>query len=85
MEVQVQSGEITHTWTVEDRGKDGDSSMARTTGLVTFACVVAWTEYPLFNEGIHPPEDLPSKVIQNVIQTLKDEGVSIEFQSDDHR
>ena len=85
MEVQVQSGEITHTWTVEDRGKDGDSSMARTTGLVTFACVSAWTEHPLFNEGIHPPEELPSEVILKVIQTLRDEGVSIEFHSDDHQ
>ncbi len=85
MEVRVEGNGQVRTWTVEDRGKDGDSSMARTTGLVTFACVVAWTEYPLFNEGIHPPEDLPSEVILKVIQTLKDEGVSIEFHSDDHR
>jgi len=85
MEVRVEGNGQVRTWTVEDRGKDGDSSMARTTGLVTFACVSAWTEHPLFNEGIHPPEDLPSEVIHNVIQTLKDEGVSIEFHSDDHQ
>ena len=60
-------------------------SMARTTGLVTFACVSAWTEHPLFNEGIHPPEELPSEVILKVIQTLRDEGVSIEFHSDVQR
>ena len=85
MEVRVEGNGQVRTWTVEDEGNDGDSSMARTTGLVTFACVVAWSQQELFNEGIHPPEDLPSEVIHNVIQTLKDEGVSIEFQSDDHR
>ena len=82
MEVCVQAGETTYTWTVEDAGNGGDSSMARTTGLVTYACVVAWTEHPLFNEGIHPPEDLPSEVIHSVIQTLRDEGVSVEFRLD---
>ncbi|DAC56816.1 MAG TPA: hypothetical protein D7I08_06970, partial [Candidatus Poseidoniales archaeon] len=44
MEVRVEAGEKTRVWTVEDSGKDGDSSMARTTGLVTFACVKAWSE-----------------------------------------
>ena len=82
MEVRVEGNGQVRTWTVEDEGNDGDSSMARTTGLVTFACVVAWSQQELFNEGIHPPEDLPSEVIHNVIQTLKDEGVSIEFHSD---
>ena len=79
MEVRVEAGGQTRIWTVEDNGKDGDSSMARTTGLVTFACVVAWSQQELFTEGIHPPEDLPADVIHKVIQTLKDEGVRIEF------
>ncbi|MBR68644.1 MAG: hypothetical protein CMA86_03945 [Euryarchaeota archaeon] len=81
MEVRVEAGGETRVWTVEDRGKDGDSSMARTTGLVTFACVVAWSQQELFTEGIHPPEDLPSEVIHKVIETLKDEGVRIELKT----
>lgn len=81
MEVRVEGGGHTRVWTVEDNGKDGDSSMARTTGLVTYACVVAWSQHELFTEGIHPPEDLPSEVIHDVIQTLEDEGVRIEHRT----
>ena len=76
MEVAVEAGGQRRVWTVEDQGKDGDSSMARTTGLVTAACVLAWTKSELFTEGIHPPEDLPNEVIMDVIQRLKDDGVS---------
>ena len=79
MEVRVEGNGQVRTWTVEDEGKDGDSSMARTTGLVTFACVVAWSQQELFTDGIHPPEDLSSEVIHRVIQTLKGEGVLIEM------
>ena len=85
MEVRVEAGTETRVWTVEDKGGDGDSSMARTTGLVTFACVVAWSQQELFSEGIHPPEDLPSDVIHNVIQTLKNEDVRIEMNSENIR
>ncbi len=81
MEVRVEGNGQVRTWTVEDEGNDGDSSMARTTGLVTFACVVAWSQQELFSEGIHPPEDLPTEVIKNVIQTLEVEGVRIETSS----
>ena len=76
LEVVVEAGSRRRVWTVEDHGKDGDSSMARTTGLVTAACVLAWTKSELFTEGIHPPEDLPNEVIMDVIQRLKDDGVS---------
>ncbi len=81
MEVRVEGNGQVRTWTVEDEGNDGDSSMARTTGLVTFACVVAWSQQELFSEGIHPPEDLPTEIIKNVIQTLEVEGVRIETSS----
>ena len=77
MEVAIRVGEKNIVWTVEDGGKDGDSSMARTTGLVTAACVLAWTERDLFDRGIHPPEALPNQIIQNVINRLRNEGVSI--------
>ena len=81
MEVRVVAGGKSRVWTVEDGGKDGDSSMARTTGLVTFACVKAWCQRALFTEGVHPPEDLPDDVIHDVIEVLKTEGVSIHLRS----
>jgi saccharopine dehydrogenase-like NADP-dependent oxidoreductase len=77
MEVRVEAGEKTRVWTVEDGGHDGDSSMARTTGLVTVACVMAWSQNDLFSSGVHPPEELPSDVIHEVIRTLREHGVSI--------
>ena len=83
MEVRVEAGENTRVWTVEDSGKDGDSSMARTTGLVTFACVKAWSERTLFDRGVHPPEDLPDDVIHNVIEVLKNEGVAVDLRAFD--
>ena len=83
MEVRVEAGENTRVWTVEDSGKDGDSSMARTTGLVTFACVKAWSERPLFDRGVHPPEDLPDDVIHDVIEVLKNEGVTVDLRAFD--
>ena len=83
MEVRVEAGENTRVWTVEDSGKDGDSSMARTTGLVTFACVKAWSERTLFDRGVHPPEDLPDEVIHDVIEVLKNEGVAVDLRAFD--
>ena len=83
MEVRVEAGENTRVWTVEDSGKDGDSSMARTTGLVTFACVKAWSERTLFDRGVHPPEDLPDDVIHDVIEVLRNEGVTVDLRAFD--
>ena len=80
MEVCVSSGDETRTWIVEDLGKDGDSSMARTTGLVTACCVIAWIDRPdMFGSGVFAPEDLPDDVIQLVVEVMSAEGVSIEL------
>ena len=79
MEVKVdcRNGERM-VWTVFDQGRDGDSSMARTTGLVTASCVKQWISDPeLIQVGVHPPESLPDYVIANVSQSLKDEGIEI--------
>jgi len=81
MEVVVEAGEQRARWTVEDGGKGGDSSMARTTGLVTFACVKAWASTDLFEDGVHPPEDLPTSTIHTVINTLRHEGVKVRCES----
>jgi len=81
MEVFVKSGNQTRTWTIEDLGKNGDSSMARTTGLVTACCVTAWLDRPnMFESGVYAPEDLPDDVIDSVIDVMRSEGVSIELQ-----
>ena len=80
MEVCIKSGDTQETWTVEDSGKDGDSSMARTTGLVTYSCALAWSKNELFKSGVFAPEDLPNEVIESIIETMKSEGVSIDCQ-----
>ncbi len=66
-------------WTIFDKGRDGNSSMARTTGLVTVSCIKQWINDPNFIQiGVHPPESLPNYAIANVAQALKDEGVDID-------
>ena len=83
MEVRIVSGEATRVWIVEDQGMDGDSSMARTTGLVTFACVKAWSQQDLFDEGVHPPEDLSTETIHDIMSILRANGVQIELRAHD--
>ena len=81
MEVSIKSGDDSQIWIIEDRGKDGDSSMARTTGLVTASCVIAWIDRPgMLEPGVFAPEDLPSDVIDLVIEVMRSEGVSIVLQ-----
>tara|TARA_B110001452_G_scaffold220368_1_gene192604 strand:- start:51 stop:1037 length:987 start_codon:yes stop_codon:yes gene_type:complete len=82
MEVHIVSGENEKRWIIEDNGRDGDSSMARTTGLVTACCAIAWADRPeMLPSGVHAPEDLPDEVIELVIEVMRSEGVSIELQS----
>ena len=79
MEVRIVSGDNQEIWVVEDSGKDGDSSMARTTGLVTACCALAWIDWPeMLGSGVYAPEDLPNDVIESIIDTMRAEGVSIE-------
>jgi len=77
MEVRCRAGDVEEVWTVEDTGKDGDSSMARTTGLVTVGCVLAWEQEALFSVGVHPPENLATDTIHSIIERLRNDGVSI--------
>jgi len=79
MEVRCRAGDVEEVWTVEDTGKDGDSSMARTTGLVTVGCVLAWQKGALFENGIHPPEDLATETIETIIEGMRQEGVSVTY------
>ena len=80
MEVYIRSGEDVQRWVIEDNGKESDSSMARTTGLVTASCVLAWIDRPeMLPEGVFAPEDLPNEVIEIVMEVMRSEGVSIEL------
>ena len=62
-----------------DYGKDGDSSMARTTGLVTLAAIDAALA-GLIPEGVHPPEGVP-ELLQLAEKRLQDAGVQIKRDS----
>ena len=62
-----------------DRGKDGWSSMARTTGLVTLAAVDA-ALLGLIPEGVHPPEGIP-ELLELAETRLLQAGVHIERDS----
>ena len=79
MEVELQTLDgLKERWVVEDNGKDGDSSMARTTGLVTAYSAIAWLDRPeLFSPGVYAPEDLPDEIIDLIIDVMRSEGVSI--------
>ncbi len=65
-------------WNIYDEGENGDSSMSRTTGLVTASCIKQWIiNQELIPAGVYPPESLTNEVISNIVQNLKDEGVDI--------
>lgn len=82
LEVKVQNQKSKVRWMVYDNGKDGDSSMARTTGLVTAACTMLFLENgPLqgcgLEPGIHAPEDISDSSIEYIIKFLSENGVEI--------
>ncbi|MDA8700779.1 hypothetical protein N9N18_03405, partial [Euryarchaeota archaeon] len=70
-------------WVVQDSGRDGDGSMARTTGLVTAACALLFLKNgPLhgcgLQPGVHPPEALSTEAIDYVIAMMSDHGVQFD-------
>jgi hypothetical protein len=82
LEVLSSNSEKQIRWMVYDSGKDGDSSMARTTGLVTTACTIMFLENGALNgcgleNGIHPPENLSKDSIKFIVDYLKNNGVEI--------
>ena len=83
MEIAVHYVEKTVTWIISDTGKDGFSSMARSTGLVTIACVLELFNKPnkqsaLSHSGVFSPEDLDTEHINRIIDFVKTNGVSIQ-------
>ena len=82
MEIKIIYDEYQVTWEILDSGKDGASSMARTTGLVTLACAVdllkcSESEFEEYELGVLAPENLSLKSIERVIQYMKSESVAI--------
>ena len=83
MEVCVSYADYDVIWEIVDTGKAGHSSMARTTGLVTVACVIELMDQLAADSksiecGVFAPEDLNLNSIERIIQFLKAEGVTID-------
>jgi saccharopine dehydrogenase-like NADP-dependent oxidoreductase len=83
MEIAVHYVDKTVMWIISDTGKDGFSSMARSTGLVTIACFLELLNKPnnqssLSHSGVFSPEDLETEHINRIIDFVKTNGVSIQ-------
>jgi hypothetical protein len=71
------------SWIISDTGKDGFSSMARSTGLVTVACFIELmnksnNQSTLSHSGVLSPEDLDGGSINRIIEFVKRNGVSVQ-------
>jgi len=63
-------------WTMTAFGENGKSAMARTTASPAAHMAARLTSSGL-KPGLYAPEDLPKKVINNIINDLKREGIEI--------
>ena len=81
MKVRCQAKESVLEWTIVDYGKDGDGSMARTTGLVTYALASLFaTKGPEFcglDSGVHAPECVNEETLQYVLNIFEKHDVSV--------
>ena len=82
MEIRISYDEYQVIWEIVDKGLDGASSMARTTGLVTIACAMdllesSTSEFKWFDSGVLAPENLTIKSIDKVIKYMRSEKVTI--------
>ena len=81
MKVRCQAKESVLEWTVVDYGKDGDGSMARTTGLVTYALASLFaTKGPEFcglDSGVYAPECVNEETLQYVLNIFEKHDVSV--------
>ena len=66
-------------WEVLDSGKNGWSSMARTTGLVTVEVSEILAEGKISSFGVIPPEELGKNknILQRIIKSMQREGIQI--------
>lgn len=82
MEIKISYDEYQVIWEIVDKGLDGASSMARTTGLVTIACAMdllesSANESNWFDSGVLAPENLGTESIDKVINYMRSEKVTI--------
>ena len=81
MHVRCERNDAVQQWTVVDYGKDGNGSMARTTGLVTYALASLFAtkgpEHGGLQPGIHPPERVNEETLHYVLDVFRKHGVSI--------
>lgn len=83
MEIAIHYVDQTVSWIISDTGKEGFSSMARSTGLVTVACFIELmnksnNQSTLSHSGVLSPEDLDSGSINRIIEFVKRNGVSVQ-------
>jgi len=82
LEVKANNSDSKLRWMVYDNGLNGDSSMARTTGLVTAACTILFVEKGPLNgcdlkPGIYAPENLSGESVNFILDYLRQNGVEI--------
>ena len=81
MKVRCEGNQAVREWIVVDHGKDGDGSMARTTGLVTYALASLFAtqgpEYCGLQPGVHPPEHVNEETLRTVLNVFEKHDVSV--------
>ena len=81
MKVRCQAKESVLEWTIVDYGKDGEGSMARTTGLVTYALaslfVTKGPEFCGLASGVYAPECVNEETLQYVLNIFEKHDVSV--------
>ncbi|MGB0476433.1 MAG: hypothetical protein ACPGJT_06410, partial [Candidatus Poseidoniaceae archaeon] len=81
MKVRCEANDNFKEWTVVDYGRDGNGSMARTTGLVTYALASLFaTKGPThcgLEHGIYSPELLNESTLAYVLDIFRKHGVSV--------
>ena len=78
--VVVSNEQKSIRWDIIDEGKDGWSSMARATGLVTVEVTQMLLENLIQEYGVIPPEHLgkDSELLDRLLNVMRKEGVQIE-------
>jgi len=81
MKVRCQAKNEVRKWTIVDYGQDGDGSMARTTGLVTYALASLFAtkgpEHCGLGPGIHSPELVNEGTLGYVLDVFQKHGISV--------